>query len=183
MNSISSNKLFDRLLVQQDENPRLVIITGPSGFGKTTWCMQLREHAGQRKMKVGGVISPAVFKGGQKTGIDLVNIQTGENRHLAVRGEKKHGWLELGTWSMDPHVLEWGNTLLASIRDCQVVIIDEIGPLEFEQHAGLLAAFNLVETRGYDLACISLRPSLLAAGLKKWPWAEVVTLADPQKPG
>lgn len=176
MKSVSPDQILNQLLDYPAENSRLLIIEGPSGSGKTTWCMQLLEQAKLRKITIAGLLSPAVFMGNQKTGIELMNIQTGERRLLATRGKSREGSPARGPWSFDQEVLNWGNAILRSIPPCQVVIIDEIGPLEFEQHIGLLEAFDLIDVRRYMLTCLSLRPYLVGAALERWPWAKVLSL-------
>jgi nucleoside-triphosphatase THEP1 len=176
LDSKSFDKIIDNLLDHPAENSRLLIIEGPSGSGKTTWCMQLLERAKLRKVTVAGLLSPAVFMGNQKTGIELMNIQTGERRVLATQGKRREDSPARGPWSFDPEVLNWGNDVLRSIPPCQVVIIDEIGPLEFEQHIGLLTAFDLIDSRRDMLTCLSLRPYLVKRALERWQWAEVLSL-------
>jgi nucleoside-triphosphatase THEP1 len=159
------------------DSSRLVFLSGPSGAGKTTWCMQMVEQARSRNVTIAGLISPAVFTGDQKNGIDLLNIQTGERRRVAVAGEKKD-WIAMKRWSFDPEVLAWGNRVLREIHSSPVLIIDEIGPLEFEHQAGLLAAFDLIDSRKFTLTLICLRPWLVNDALERWPWAEVLSLPD-----
>jgi nucleoside-triphosphatase THEP1 len=179
----SPDEIIDTLPDQQVNNPRLLIISGPSGSGKTTWCMQLLEQANFKDVSVTGLISPAIFKENQKTGIDLLNIQTGERRPLASRGMTRKGWPGMGPWSFNPEVLKWGNDVLRSISTCQVLIIDEIGPLEFDHHMGLTVAFEVLDSHNFMLTILTLRPSLVPAAMERWPRAEVQSLSGDTETG
>jgi nucleoside-triphosphatase THEP1 len=173
----SPDEIIDTLLEPQNENSRLLFINGPSGSGKTTWCLQLLEQSNHRDVTIAGLISPAVFKENQKIGIDLLNIQTGERRPLATRGKLREGWPVMGPWSFDPEVFKWGNNILRTIPPCQVLIIDEIGPLEFDYHMGLTAAFEMLDSHNFMLTILTLRPALVPAAMERWPWAEVLSLS------
>ncbi len=51
---------------------RLYVLTAPRGAGKTTFCRTLAERARSRGWTVVGVLSPAVFEEGVKTGIEVL---------------------------------------------------------------------------------------------------------------
>ena len=163
-------------LLSGNEPGRLIIVTGPSGSGKTRWCQGLAEQAMLLGIQVRGLLSPAVFEGESKTGIDLLDLGTGSRRHLAVHrredGEDKN-W---GAWRFNEQSLDWGNAVLKVTTTCQLFILDELGPLEFQHGVGLSDGFGVLAGRGYHLACVVVRESLLEAGLALWPWAEVLSL-------
>jgi hypothetical protein len=77
---------------------------------------------------------------------------------------------------MDETVMAWGNAHLARLTPPDLLIIDELGPLEFSAGKGLQAAFPLLEGRGYRWGVVVIRPDLLAAAQGRWPWAQVVAL-------
>jgi nucleoside-triphosphatase THEP1 len=138
--------------------------------------MQLVEQARNLGLDVAGLISPAVFDNGQKVQIDLLDLATGTRRSLAIRKVEKDDNLVAGAWGFDPEALEWGNAQLGAIRHCQLLVVDELGPLEFQNHTGWMNAFPLIESRCYRLACLVVRPELLHQALERWPWAEVMEL-------
>jgi nucleoside-triphosphatase THEP1 len=172
----SPAQLLAGLMLASGNTPQLLLVNGPSGAGKTLWCLALVEQARLQGLEVAGLVSPAVFADGIKTRIDLLDLRSGERRPLAVpRGSGQDG-LVVGNWRFDPAAFLWGDDRLASIDSCQVLVLDELGPLEFERRTGLLRAFHLLAARRYQLACVGLRPSLLPAALQKWSWARVHTL-------
>jgi nucleoside-triphosphatase THEP1 len=122
---------------------------------------------------VGGLVSPAVFAGENKTGIDLLDLRSGSQKRLAVhRGESGNGQNTID-WHFDEEVLYWGNTVLEQLKTCQFFILDELGPLELQRGVGLTNGLELVTARRYRLACVVVRPSLLEIAQALWPWGEV----------
>ena len=161
----------------RDLQPGLTLVTGPRGAGKSLWCMGLAKHARALGMDVRGLASPAVMDGEQKVGIDLLDLASGERRRLAVRRGDAGGDLAMTDWQMVAETLEWGNALLERIQPCDLFILDELGPLEFQNGVGLTAGLDFVDAhRGFPLFVV-VRPSLLAAARQRWPWSTTLDLA------
>ncbi|MBE3118304.1 MAG: hypothetical protein IMZ50_06050 [Candidatus Atribacteria bacterium] len=159
---------------------RLILVTGPSGSGKTRWCLALADYASILGIHVGGLVSPAVFEGDLKIGIDLLDLRSGAQRRLAVRrGESTSGQITTD-WHFDDEALNWGNTVLEQLGACQLLILDELGPLELQRGVGLTNGLGLVAARRYRLACVVVRPSLLEIAQPLWPWGEVFYLPTRQ---
>ncbi len=155
----------------------LYLITGERGEGKTTWCQALVERLRREGGQVCGVLSPAVFENGEKVGIDIVDLETGERRRLANRGRLAEERLEFH-WSMQEAALDWANQILRKIADCEVLILDELGPLEFELQGGLHEGLTLLDEGRADIAYAVVRPRLLANAQARWPGARVVKIGD-----
>jgi len=152
---------------------QLVLVTGHQGSGKTRWCLALAEAASTRGIPTSGLVSPAVFAGDLKIGIDLRDLITGVQRPLAVhRGESSQGQLT-EDWHFNDETLNWGNTILAQSGDRPLFILDELGPLEFQRDSGLTNGIGLISARRYQLACVVIRPSLLEQAVECWPWAQI----------
>jgi nucleoside-triphosphatase THEP1 len=167
-------------LFDQEVNQKLFIITGPIGAGKTSWCLQLIREAQASGLLPCGLVSPAVFEAGAKTGIDLVDVSSGERRRLAVRRAAQETEAPAGlatqSWRFDESVVTWGNQALSQLQNPRLLILDELGPLELLEQAGLVAGLKVIDSRHYDLACVVIRPSLLPTALKRWPWAETLSI-------
>lgn len=171
-----------RLISSLEDNKRparLVLVCGDRGSGKTRWCQRLVKAARLKGLLVSGVLSPAVFRAGRKVTIDLLDLAQGERRILAflrnTRDVVAHA-IYLGNWAFDPAVLAWGNRVLADIRDCDLLVVDEVGPLEFSLNQGMMAGLEVISGRNHRLACVTIRPAMLAEALQRWPWAEVIRL-------
>ncbi len=160
-----------------ENKPELILVTGMKGAGKTSWCMDLIEHARALDLKLCGLISPAVFEAGQKVGIDLLDLHSGERRNLAYRTGNANGDLRTTDWQMVAETLEWGNAILENINSCDLFILDEVGPLEFEHGIGLIAGLDIIDSHKKIPAVVVVRPSLLALADKRWPWAQVMDVS------
>jgi len=164
----------------------LLLITGDSGMGKTTWCQQGRDLAQAHGWRVGGLLSIPVMAGVQKVAIDLLDVATGEQRPFAKLSHPLGArtacpppdhHVTTGRWLFDPSVLTWGNEVLSRITAVDLLIIDELGPLEFEQRGGLQAAFDLIAAGDYRMAAVVIRPSLIPRAQRRWPEAKIVSVS------
>ena len=160
-------------------NPGLTLVTGLRGAGKTRWCMALADRARQLGLDLRGLISPALMEAGEKVGIDLVDLSSGESRRLAYRKGDAGGDLSTSDWQLVTETLHWGSAILEGIKSFDLFILDEVGPLEFEKGIGLAAGLDFVDAHK-DFPCfVVVRPSLLLVARQRWPWADVLIL-DPQ---
>lgn len=171
-----SGSTFNELLngIPDSKEPRLLIVSGRSGCGKTIWCGELAHQAKAIGISVAGVISPAIFQHGQKIGIDLFDLISGERRRLANRRSNLPEHHTGRTWELDMETLDWGNELLSQIGTRQLLVLDELGPLELVEHRGLTRGIELLDDRKFGLACVAVRPSLLSNAKARWPWASVI---------
>jgi len=154
----------------------LILLTGPSGAGKTAWCQRLAGEIRSARRPLRGLVSPPVYDAGRKVAIDLLDLQTGRRRRLATHQGQGRSGHPVGRWRFDLATLTWGNDRLGHFRPGEYLILDELGPLEFKHGGGLGAAMTLIDGRAYALACAVVRPKLLAAARRRWPWGQVVTL-------
>mgnify|MGYP001077632399 FL=1 len=158
----------------------VTIVTGPPGSGKTTLCREIAAAARRSGRDVAGVLSPAVFAGAVKTGIEAADLRTGEVRALArLRDLRGGAALERGRWAFDEAALAWGNARLARSTPCDLLVVDELGPLEFEQGRGWTAGLAAVDSGAYGAALVVVRPGLLERARARWPGAEVADAASP----
>jgi len=157
-----------------------IIITGALERGKTTLCGQLAMLAREAGWEVRGVLSPAVFAAGRKVGIDLVNLSSGERRPLAHRDRPADG-VRTERWNFIKEATEWGNTILSASAPCDLLIVDELGPLELVRGEGLLSGLTAIDGDNYCLAVVVIRPALLKIALERWSAAEVVEISAPEQ--
>jgi nucleoside-triphosphatase THEP1 len=171
-----SGRVFNELLnrISDSEPSRLLIVTGRSGSGKTIWCSELAHQAREIGISIAGLVSPALFQHGQKIGIDLFDLVTGERRRLANRRPNMPDNFTGRTWELDIETLGWGNEVLSQIDSCQLLVLDELGPLELVENQGLTQGIDLLDARKFALSCVAVRPSLLSNAIARWPWATVL---------
>jgi nucleoside-triphosphatase len=137
----------------------VILLVAPSGLGKTTACRRVIELARANGLSVAGLLSLPVFEGEVKTAINLHSIATSQERLLARANWPGDG-PQVGIWTFEPEVLGWGRNILDSIQECDLLIIDEIGPLEFVEHQGLNNTLDVLRRARAYLSIITLRPSL-----------------------
>lgn len=137
------------------------IVTGWRGSGKTTLCREIIQYAQTTGWDVAGILSPAIFEAGIKTSINAIDLRTGEERPLA-HVKLQHGTdLVFGNWFFNRQTLEWGNRVLRSIQSCDLLVVDELGPLEFNFSQGFVDALDILQSGAYHLAMVVIRPELL----------------------
>lgn len=168
-----------RIYREGDAAGSLVVVSGLRQTGKTRWCRALVDQARHQGIAVAGLLAPAVFDGRHKSAIDQLDLRTGETRRLANRQRAFRGRWAFGNdnpraaWSFDDEVIAWGNAILEAEleRATELLVIDEIGPLELVHQEGLSAALSILDARTYRLAVVVVRSSLVARALERWPWA------------
>ncbi len=181
---ISPADLVARHTTTAENEHELILVTGESGSGKTSWCLELIRQAYANGVEPVGLVSPAVFEQGIKIGIDLIHITTGERRRLAVKRDHassrslvQPGLVKLH-WLFDPTVLAWGNQILKRLQPGELLVLDEMGPLELLENNGLTAGIEQINRRGFKLNCVVVRPALLQNALERWPWARKIYITN-----
>lgn len=154
----------------------LIIVTGERGMGKTTFCARLIELTRSAGKSIGGVLSPAVIVDGEKIGIDVIDLRTNERRRLADRFNAQNLGPNTQRWSFHADNVEWGNAVLQSATPCDVLIVDELGTLEFDRGEGWQAGLRAIDAGDYRLSVVVIRPELLNTALARWPHAQVIRI-------
>ncbi|GIK57433.1 MAG: hypothetical protein HND44_13040 [Chloroflexi bacterium] len=166
----------------------LIALTGPRGAGKTTACQTLIAQARAANWAVAGLLSPAVVTDGLKTGIMAEDLQSGETRLLAQSAVNASesgddaAYLRFGRWLFDRAVLDWGNAVLATAVPCDLLIVDELGPLELLHGSGWVNGLAWLRLGNYRQGVVVIRPELVAAAQKTLPIAQVIDLAGTMSP-
>ena len=142
----------------------IVVLTGDVSSGKTTTCGQIVERAQVNGLDCAGIVCPGRFERGQKVGIDLLDVRTGERRLLAeVDGQP--AVLRTPRYRFHVETVEGVTRLildrLDAARSCDVLIVDELGPLELERGQGWVNALEVLRVGQFDLAVVVVRPRLV----------------------
>lgn len=165
---------------------RLVLVSGTRGTGKTTWCSRVVAEARANGLGVAGVLSPHVLHDGVRVAIDLLDVTTGERHRLASRRDPAAAPptppaapLPRAHWIFDRATLVWGNEVLDRAGPTDLLVIDELGVLEFGHDEGLASGLRRTDERAYGTACVVVRPELLDRAHARWPWAETRWAGEP----
>lgn len=171
---IEPDGFLNEILALSQQSPQLLLLTGLNGIGKTTWCLKLMEIAKKQGLEIEGIVSPGIYSGGKKTGIEIMDVRSGEKRLLAELNLGKKQGISTPRWSFDPDSITWANEILATRSESKLLIIDELGPLELLRGEGFLAGLSRIDAREFQLAIVVVRPSLLPKALQRWPGAQVI---------
>ncbi len=163
--------------------PLLWALTGERGAGKTTFCRALAERARAAGWDVAGLLSPGVFENGVKTGVLAQALRTGETHPLArahtapglASAAREEGFsLAFGNWLFDPSGFAWGNQVLATCLPCDLLIVDELGPLELVRGEGWTSALTVLRQPRYRVGLVVVRPELVEVARRSLPIVRVM---------
>ncbi len=181
----SPESFLARFYSHREDQSILILLTGPSGAGKTFWCQAMASLAREQGVLLGGLISPPVFIDAHQIAIDLLAVASGERHRLAhshkfcQKGQAANDTvLSTETWCFDADVLEWGNQMLEQSANCDLFLLDEIGPLEFERGNGFQAGLLQLDARRHPLSIVVVRPALIAKARARWPWGQIIRVAS-----
>ena len=157
-----------------------LLVVGEPGSGKTSWC---REHIDQRRKSgssVGGVLSPAIEKQGQRVGSNALDLLTGQEVPFArlspYRSFKGGEVVGDYTISRDGILFACGAIRRAVESRCGLVVIDEVGPLELSGK-GLRPAVELALASPVSVLIV-VRSSLKEALQRRFPKCQFTVIAD-----
>lgn len=100
----------------------------------------------------------------------VMDVRTGLCRPLTLSGP---GGVPVGRFHFDPEVLSWGADVLAHSTPCDLLVVDEVGPLELEG-SGWAVGVDILRAGGFRLALAVVRPELLADVRARLPQARTV---------
>jgi nucleoside-triphosphatase len=106
-----------------------IAVTGSPGIGKSTVVAKAaRKLANQPGFKIGGIQTDEIRKGGQRIGFSIRDLATGKTGTLShVKGSGPR----LGKYRVNLEDLERiGASAIRNALACDLVVIDEIGPME-----------------------------------------------------
>ncbi len=157
----------------------IFLVSGESGTGKTTLVESLISEINKLGVKISGIYSPARIERGIKTGIFAVDLSTRIKELLAIH---QPGWDSENPnreWKMDPKVMKWGDIVIQKSVPTTILIIDELGYLEFEKNMGWISAFKILDEGDYKSAIVTVRTGLLEKALEKFKKATVIPVNNP----
>ncbi|MBL7184377.1 MAG: hypothetical protein ISS50_08010 [Anaerolineae bacterium] len=141
-----------------------VLLTGKRQVGKTTVCSQVAELARGLSYDPAGVLAPALLdEDGLPVAYRALMVSDGEQRLLA-RANGDLGGPRTSRYSFDADVFSWVIARLrgALVQGCDLLIVDEIGPLELEQGRGLAPLLSDLSVGMLPSLLLVVRPELAA---------------------
>jgi molybdopterin-guanine dinucleotide biosynthesis protein A len=157
-----------------------LLVVGEPGSGKTSWCRRYIDWWRKSGSSVGGILSPAIEKQGQRVGSNAVDLLTGEevpfarlSRYRSFKGEEK-----IGNYTISRHGISFACAAIKRAVEsrCNLVVIDEVGPLELSGK-GLMPAVKLALASPVNVLIV-VRSSLREALQRHFPQYEFVVVAN-----
>lgn len=160
--------LFAKFEKEHLVKPSVVIITGDIQQGKTTFTQKVVSDLLEKNVRIAGFLSIGVNESGVRTGFKLSEIGTGREIELCSvkRSEKR---LRLGRFYFNQEALVFGNEILNpnNLTDKQLIVIDEIGPLELNGHGWSKSIDNITRLNTIPHIWV-VRKSLVQKISRKW---------------
>jgi nucleoside-triphosphatase len=137
-----------------DLRKRVLLLTGNPGVGKTTVLMKTVNALKESGYKVGGMISREVREGGARVGFEILDLQSSRRGWLA-RVSQRSG-PQVGKYRVNIEDLNaiGSQAITDAVENCDVVAVDEIGPMELFSEAFKEAAWKALESRKLVVAII-----------------------------
>jgi len=125
---------------------RIFLLTGSPSIGKTTMLLKIVEALKAKGCSVGGMVSREVRDGGTRVGFEILNLKTKERGWLAHVNQKTGP--QVGKYRVNLEDLNnvGVGAIISAVKDCDVVAIDEIGPMELFSEKFKQAVKDAVES-------------------------------------
>jgi nucleoside-triphosphatase len=153
-----------------------LFLTGPPGSGKTT---TLRKIVDRLDCRAGGFTTEEIRQGGRRVGFRLVTLDGREAvmAHVGLRGPHR-----VGRYGVDLEVLEGlgAESLQNAARECDVVVVDEIGPMELKSDGFRRAVDVVLASKSLVLGTVHERPTAFSQALLARAGVRVLQL-DPRE--
>jgi nucleoside-triphosphatase len=143
------------------EKSSIWVITGWRNAGKTTYCQKVIRQYQEAGLRVSGLLAPGRMAQGEKDGYYVTDLASGETRLFASNIPGETTGFQFGPMVFDNETMAWGNQRLQSSLQTDLLVIDELGFLEFYLHTGWMASFDVLRQGNYRLALVVIRPECL----------------------
>jgi nucleoside-triphosphatase THEP1 len=146
----------------------VIFLTGEAGQGKTTLAAEVAAKLQEMGVKVGGILAPGFWRDGKRQGFDLINITEGKSVPLCRR-DGTDGAIAVGPFQFLPAGLQFGRVALnaEALKKAEVIIVDEIGPLELRGEGWAPALDALVNECHRPMLWV-VRKSMMAQVAARW---------------
>jgi nucleoside-triphosphatase len=156
----------------------IFLLTGPPGSGKTSL---IKQAVAGLEIKAGGFYTEDIKGQGVRQGFRLVTLdgETAVLSHINIKSPHRVSKYGVDIESLD----KVGVTAIErAARECQLVVIDEIGKMELLSARFREAVANIVNSGKRLLATIMLNPNPCADAIKSQSQAKLVNLTRSNRP-
>lgn len=109
---------------------KVVILTGLTGSGKTTKAEEVVAALRRRGLRVGGILARGLLTDARRSGFDLEDLAAGRTIRWCREEETAATGERWGRFVFSQEGLQFGRSALAASTAADIMVIDEVGPLE-----------------------------------------------------
>jgi nucleoside-triphosphatase len=136
---------------------RILLLTGSPGVGKTTVLVRVIEGLKSKGHVVGGMLSREVRSSGNRVGFEILSLMDNQRGWLAQVGQTQGP--QVGKYRVN--IFDLDRVGVAAIADavdaCEVIAVDEIGPMELFSDSFKEAVTKAVQSRKLVVATVHWR--------------------------
>lgn len=159
----------------------ILLLTGAPGIGKTTVLKKTVEALKAKGVCVGGMISREAREGNTRVGFEILDLTNGKRGWLAHVNQKVGP--QVGKYHVNISDLEniGATAITEATEKCQVIAIDEIGPMELYSQKFKQAVTRALESKKLVLAVVHAKaqdPLISEARQRKDAEIFIVTLEN-----
>jgi len=158
-------KVFELNLSQR---PQVVIITGDVHEGKTSFAKEVISRLSANNIRIGGFLSQGINENGKRVGFNLYDIESGTEIELCS-DKNDNKLINFGRYYFSNEALERGLKLLKTdnLAGKQLIVIDEIGPLELKGLGWSSAIETLCQNSSLPQLWV-VRKNILKKIIRRW---------------
>jgi nucleoside-triphosphatase len=121
----------------------IIVLTGAPGVGKTTAVIHVARELKQRGMKVGGIVSRELRTNNMRIGFEFIDLITDDKNILAsITGKGP----KVGKYFVNVAGCSFAaKRLMNAVRSSDVIICDEIGPMELKSKVFIDSVKSLLD--------------------------------------
>jgi nucleoside-triphosphatase len=156
---------------------RVLLLTGNPGVGKTTVLMTTVNALKEKGYSVGGIISREIRESGTRVGFEILDLHSSKRGWLAHVNQKSGP--QVGKYRVNIEDLNaiGAQAILDAVENCDVIAIDEIGPMELFSEKFKEAVRKALESRRLVIAIIHWKArDVLISEARKREDVEIITV-------
>ncbi len=125
-----SDHLLQSFQNESSKDQKIIIISGKQREGKTTFLKEVIALLKKENISFDGIIAEGIDKDGERIGFDLIRLKTGKSYPLSTT-IPTFNYTQYGPFFFNDNIFQEVNSSLKNTT-ADLVIIDEIGPLEIQ---------------------------------------------------
>lgn len=150
----------------------IYLLTGPVGGGKTTYLRKVIQALSSSDLAVDGFLNKRLLEDEATIGYDLYDLKLGASIPF-LRKQGEADWERTGDYFFLPQGLETASRIVARGARSDLLVIDEVGPLELKGR-GLWPALEPVLSNKDCPCLLVVRERILAELLAQLPGQETM---------